>query len=145
MPVPVTHRSVLLVDDEQLILELYASALRLRGFAVHLASDATTARAISDRARPDVICIDGRMINAASASSSGNLARQLIDEGAKVVIFTNDQALYDHPPAGVAGRLIKVNTRPHELADRLLQILEGDPDGGVRDRRLPGASELAGL
>lgn len=145
MPVPVTHRSVLLVDDEQLILDLYASALRLGGFTVHLASDATTARAIYDRARPDAICIDGRIINAPGASPGRTLARQLIDDGAKVVIFTNDQALYDHPPAGVAGRLIKVNTRPHELGDRLLQILDGDPDGGVRHRRLPGASELAGL
>jgi DNA-binding NtrC family response regulator len=143
MPVPVTHRSVLLVDDEQLILDLYASALRLRGFAVHLASDATTARAICAHTRPDVVCIDGRMITARSPQPGGNLARQLIDEGARVVIFTNDQALYDHPPAGVAGRLIKVNTRPHELADRLLEILGGDPGGGARGR--PGASELAGL
>lgn len=134
MTVPVTHRSVLLVDDEQLILDLYASALRLRGFAVHMASDATTARAICARTRPDVICIDGRMI-------SGNLARQLIDEGSRVVIFTNDQALYDHPPAGVAGRLIKVNTRPQELADRLLEIL----DGGGRLQPGGGSERLAGL
>jgi hypothetical protein len=63
-----------------------------------------------------------------------------------VVIFTNDQFLYDHPPVGVAGRLIKVNTRPHELPDRLLEILEGDRDRGARGgRRRPGASELAGL
>ena len=145
MPVPLTHRSVLMVDDEQLILDLYASALRFRGFAVHLASDATTARAICARARPDVVCIDGRMITAPGAQPGGNLARQLIDEGARVVIFTNDQRLYDHPPVGVAGRLIKVNTRPHELADRLLEILDGDPEGGARGRRRPGASELAGL
>jgi len=44
------------------------------------------------------------------------------------VVFTNDQALYDHPPAGVSGRLIKVNTRPAELGDRLREILTGIPE-----------------
>jgi DNA-binding NtrC family response regulator len=116
-----TRSSVLLVDDEQLILDIYSAALRERGFTVHQASDPATARAIWDRARPDITCIDGRMIHA----SSGNLARHLIDAGCSVVVFTNDQKLYDHPPAGVAGRLIKVNTRPAELADRLQEILAG--------------------
>jgi len=121
MTLPVAPYSVLLVDDEQLILDLYSAALRLRGFTVHQASDAATARAISNRARPDITCIDGRMIN----QSGADLARHLIDNGARVVIFTNDQALYDHPPAGSAGRLIKVNTRPADLGDRLLEILSG--------------------
>ncbi|MEP7105030.1 MAG: response regulator [Chloroflexota bacterium] len=135
---PVTHRSVLLVDDEQLILDLYASALRLRGFAVHLASDATTARAICAHTRPDVICIDGRMMN----SSSAHLGSDLVDAGHQVVIFTNDQHLYDHPPGGFAGRLIKVNTRPGDLADRLIEILERRSGEGLRpdgpERRLAG-------
>src|SRR5690242_5527478 len=121
MDLPLTQCSVLLVDDEPLILDLYAAALRQRGLTVHLATDAATARAINERARPDVTCIDGRMIN----ESGANLARHLIDAGAKVVLFTNDQALYDHPPAGVAGRLIKVNTRPADLARRLQEILAG--------------------
>ena len=123
MTLPVTQCSVLLVDDEPLILDLYAAALRQRGFTVHIATDAATARAINERAHPDVTCIDGRMINA----SGVNLARHLIDAGAQVVLFTNDQHLYDHPPAGVAGRLIKVNTRPADLADRLLGILSASP------------------
>lgn len=123
MTLPVTQCSVLLVDDEPLILDLYAAALRQRGFTVHIATDAATARAINERAHPDVTCIDGRMINA----SGVNLARRLIDAGAQVVLFTNDQRLYDHPPAGIAGRLIKVNTRPADLADRLLGIVSASP------------------
>ena len=119
-----TQCSALLVDDEQLILDLYSAALREHGFTVHQASDPATARAICERARPDVICIDGRMIYA----SGRNLARELIDEGSTVVVFTNDQSLYDRPPAGIAGRLIKVNTRPAELGDRLREILTQVPE-----------------
>jgi DNA-binding response OmpR family regulator len=119
-----TRCSALLVDDEPLILDLYSAALRHSGFTVHQASDPATARAICARARPDVICIDGRMIH----TSGGNLARELIDGGSPVVVFTNDQALFDRPPAGVSGRLIKVNTRPAELGDRLREILAGVPE-----------------
>src|SRR6266571_2914890 len=137
MTLPVTQGSVLLVDDEPLILDLYAAALRQRGFTVHLATDAATARAINESARPDVTCIDGRMIN----ESGANLARHLIESGGIVVLFTNDQSLYDHPPAGLAGRLIKVNTRPADLAGRLQDILSnvslpsGEGKGGVSPRK----------
>ena len=124
MTLPMTRCSVLLVDDEQLILDLYSTALRQSGFTVHQASDPASARAIYAHARPQITCIDGRMIG----HSGADLARHLIDAGCNVVVFTNDQKLYDHPPAGVAGRLIKVNTRPAELGDRLQEILAGTPD-----------------
>lgn len=108
-------RSVLLVDDDRLLLDLYAMALRERGFTVHLASDAATARAIAAHSRPMLACVDGRL----ARTSGGELAAELAADGLTVVLFTNDQALFDRPPAGVAHRLIKVNTSPQALAKQL--------------------------
>src|SRR5581483_3824810 len=100
-----TQRSVLLVDDDRLVLDLYAIALRKHGYTVHTASDAASARAIVAATAPPLVCVDGRL-----ASSSGvGLASEFADGGHQVVIFTNDQALYDRPPRGVVNRLIKVN------------------------------------
>lgn len=121
-----TRRGVLLVDDDRLILELYAMALRERGFVVHTAGDPTTARAVADRVQPELACVDGRL-----ATGSGiALARDLAASGVRVVIFTNDQALYDRTPAGVVHRLIKVNTSPHDLAVELERLLRGQPVAG---------------
>lgn len=118
-----THRGVLLVDDDRLILDLYSMALRERGFTVHVASDATTARALAARVHPELACVDGRL-----ATGSGiALACELAEGGVRVVIFTNDQALYDRPPRGVTHRLIKVNTSPHDLAEELERLLRGQP------------------
>lgn len=114
-----THRSVLLVDDDRLILELYATALRERGFTVHTATDAASARAIAHQFTPTLACVDGRL----TTSSGGDLATELAGLGLRVVMFTNDQALYDRPPAGVSHRLIKVNTAPHELAQELDRLV----------------------
>ena len=119
----ILRRAVLLVDDDRLILDLYAMALRERGFTVHQATDAATARALAERGRPDLACVDGRL-----ATGSGvALALDLAAMGIRVVIFTNDQALYDRPPAGIAHRLIKVNTSPQNLADELERLLHRQP------------------
>jgi DNA-binding NtrC family response regulator len=118
-----TQRSVLLVDDDRLILDLYGIALRQHGYTVHTASDATSARAIADATTPELVCVDGRL-----ATSSGvDLATELAGIGYEVVIFTNDQALYDRPPTGVTNRLIKVNTSPQDLGIHLDRVLAGHP------------------
>ena len=118
-----TRRNVLLVDDDRLILDLYAMPLRERGFAVHLASDAATAHALAERVQPELACVDGRLTLGSGIALAGDLAAM----GIRVVIFTNDQALYDRPPAGVVHRLIKVNTSPNDLAVELERLLYGEP------------------
>ncbi len=119
-----TQPSVLLVDDDRLVLELYALALQQRGFTVNQATDGATARAIVARARPDLACVDGRLVY----DSGHDLAAELAEAGACVVLFTNDQTLFDHPPAGVAARLIKANTSPRQLAAELERLFEGSAE-----------------
>jgi DNA-binding NtrC family response regulator len=121
--VPNSYRSVLLVDDDRLILDLYAIALRNHGYTVHTASDAASARAIAEATSPTLVCVDGRL----NSASGKDLATELHDSGYQVVIFTNDQALYDRPPRGVTNRLIKVNTPPQELGPHLDRVLAGHP------------------
>lgn len=118
-----SHRSVLLVDDDRLILDLYAIALRKHGYTVHTASDAASARAIVEAANPSLVCVDGRLAH----TRGEDLAREFAARGQSVVIFTNDQSLYDRPPPGITNRLIKVNTAPQELGAHLDRVLAGLP------------------
>lgn len=113
------HRSVLLVDDDRLLLELYALALREHGYTVHQASDEATARVVAAHTRPDVAVVDGRIADVRAGALAGELGRQ----GVTVVLFTNDQELYDRPPAGVSARLVKVNTSPFALAEFLDRLM----------------------
>ncbi len=120
--------SVLLVDDDRLVLDLYAIALRQRGFAVHQATDSATARAIVAQARPQLACVDGRLV----ADSGRDLAAELAAGGVRVVLFTNDQTLFDHPPRGAAARLIKANTSPKQLAAELTRLLDESAEATAR-------------
>lgn len=115
--------SVLLVDDDRLILDLYAAAIRRRGFLVHQATDAITARAIVTSTRPELACVDGRLVR----DSGPEIAAELAAAGVRVVLLTNDQRLYDRPPRGTVARFIKANTPPLQLAFELERLLERAP------------------
>jgi two-component system, OmpR family, response regulator len=49
---------VLIVDDEEFILEMYSTKLRMAGYEVFTASSATEGIALAERERPDVIFTD---------------------------------------------------------------------------------------
>ena len=108
------HRqtSVLIVEDHQTTAELYALKLRLDGYAVHHAADATTADLIYERTRPNVVCVDSRLPDRAGREAAAAFARA----GAAVILLTNDQESYESPPAGVALSLLKSRTTPRELS-----------------------------
>ena len=120
------QRSVLLVDDDRLILDLYALALRQNGFVVHQASDTGAARVLAERMAPDVAVVDGRLARSLATAAGAELARELAQRGVPVVLFTNDQNLFDRPPPGVTARLVKVNTAPLELAEFIEGLVRGD-------------------
>lgn len=109
------HISVLLVEDDAVLREIYAAKLTAEGFTVHCAADASTARTLSDRHRLDIACLDGRLPDGSGADVGSELAAR----GVRVFLLTNDQDLVDHPPSGVETALLKIMTPPGALVDAL--------------------------
>jgi len=111
--------SVLLVEDDSSIAELYALKLRLDGYAVHLAADSTTADVIFERTSPRVVCVDSRL----PGSSGRGSAERFAEAGAIVLLLTNDQQSYENPPPGVARSLIKSHTNPGQLSNAIAALV----------------------
>ena len=107
--------SVLLVEDDHSIAQLYAIKLRMDGYRVDIANDAATAGLAFDRARPDVVCVDSRLPD----GSGRDVVASMTQHGAVVMLLTNDQEAYDRPPAGVAGAMLKWRTTPAALSDAI--------------------------
>jgi two-component system, OmpR family, response regulator len=117
---PSGPESVLLVEDDPAIAELYALKLRLDGYLVHLAADGATAEVIFERARPEVVCVDTRLPDA-----SGRLfASRFANAGAQVIMLTNDQGSYEAPPPGVSRSMLKSRTSPSQLSDAITQLIQ---------------------
>ena len=133
--VPESQMSVLIVEDDQAIAELYAMKLRMDGFTVHQAADATTARVIFERARPKVVCVDTRLPDV----SGVHAAELFVQAGALVILLTNDQDSYEQPPEGVARSLLKARTTPTQLSSAILGLLLASARSGGEGRRFqPG-------
>jgi DNA-binding response OmpR family regulator len=112
--------SVLLVEDDHSIAQLYAIKLRMDGYRVDIANDAATAGIAFDRALPDVVCVDSRLPD----GSGRDVVASMTHRGAVVMLLTNDQEAYDWPPAGVAGALLKWRTTPAALSAAIAGLLK---------------------
>jgi len=112
---------VLLVEDDASTAEVYSMKLRMDGYAVHLAADATTADVIFEQASPLVVCVDSRL----PGGSGRGTAERFAGAGAIVLLLTNDQDSYENPPPGVARSLLKSRTNPGQLSNAISQLLSG--------------------
>ena len=107
--------TVLFVEDDAILSEIYAAKLRAEGFTVHTAPDVATARRLSDEERLDMVCLDARLPD----GSGAELGTELATRGLRVFLLTNDQELVDHPPAGIEAALLKIMTPPADLVAAL--------------------------
>ena len=114
---------VLLVEDEPAIADIYALKLRLDGFAVTVASDLPEAEASFWRERPAVVCLDEWL----PGGSGTELAERFTAAGALVVLFTNDQRIYERPPASVCRALLKAGTNPTRLSATVSELVGRTP------------------
>ena len=115
MPSPI---AVLIVEDDSAIADLYSLKLRLDGYTVHHASDATTADVIFVRAKPNVVCVDARLPDA----NGVDVAQRFADAGAIVLLLTNDQESFEKPPVGVTKALLKSRTNPGQLSEAIREL-----------------------
>lgn len=110
--------SVLLVEDDSAIADLYSFKLRVDGHSVSIATDSTSADLIFERTRPDVVVVDVRLPDGAGAV----LAERFCQCGATVILFTNDQYSFENPPSGVARSLLKSRTSPAQLSEAVKNV-----------------------
>jgi DNA-binding response OmpR family regulator len=113
--------SVLIVEDDPSIAQLYALKLRMDGFRVDIATDAATAAVMFDRGKPDVICVDSRLPDAPGST----VVERMAARGARVIMLTNDQEAYENSPKGVRA-LLKWKTTPAELSDELAAMVAAE-------------------
>lgn len=107
--------SVLIVEDDFAIADLYAMKLRIDGYTVHHAADGTTADLIFERMKPSIVCVDSRLPD----GSGTDVAARFTGLGATVILLTNDQDSYENPPPGVVRSLLKSRTNPGQLSDAI--------------------------
>lgn len=124
-------RTVLLVDDDAAMAEMYRLGLERRGFRVVVAPNAANLAEVVDLERPDILVLDWEL-----PGLRGDIALERLrttQRGRELPVFmlsnfpgTNNGAIDRAFYYGAIAWLEKANTTPAELAVRLGEALGAD-------------------
>lgn len=118
---------ILIIDDEQLLLDLYHDILAESGFEVILSRSGKDGIEMADRELPDVILLDILMPEMNGFDVLRELKSKEETKNIPVYLLTNlpEESSGDKAQElGVAGYMMKAMTEPSELAKTMKQVAE---------------------
>ncbi len=120
-------KRILIVDDDMFILDMYAFKFSQNNFEVHTASNGVNAISkLKEGLNPDIIMLDIIMPEMDGFEMLENINKEKISPTSIKIILSNkgQQEDVDRGDAlGVAGYIVKVNSTPVEVVDKVKEIL----------------------
>lgn len=117
---------VLIVDDDQFLLDMYALKFRESGFDVEVAENGKKAIQKADEFKPDVMLLDVVMPAVDGFEVLSEIKQKKLAPGSKVIMLTN-LGQKDDTERGMAlgadDYIVKAHFTPTEVVDRVKSIL----------------------
>jgi CheY-like chemotaxis protein len=121
-------QSVLLVDDDQFLINMYILKFKNSGFEVETGNNATAAlQKMRDGLRPDVILCDLVMPGIDGLEFIKQTRTENLSGSAKIIVLTNQGQAAEIERAqalGIDGYIVKASTIPSEVVEEVKKILE---------------------
>ena len=130
-----TKKTILLVEDDEFLAELYATKLNLEGFEVLLAADGEKGFKMARDKRPDLILLDIILPGMSGLDILKELKESEETKNIKVVMLTNfgtDENVSRATELGSDDYLMKYNVVPSELPDKIASLLGVTPESGIK-------------
>lgn len=124
-------RRVLLVDDDPLVVKVYAERMRFEGWRVAIARDGWEACQEASRQRFDIILLDIRMPLHDGLDVLREIRKGEQNAGTPVWILTSladGEQIEDSLRLGADGVFHKSMTRPDDLVEELQRIFQGEAE-----------------
>lgn len=119
--------TILLVDDDHFLLNMYSVKFKASGFDVHLAAGAEEAlSALHGGLEPELIMLDIVMPGMDGLELLAKIRADKLALKAKIVMLSNQSQQSDIDKAksyGVAGYIVKATTIPSEVVNEALKVL----------------------
>ncbi len=127
---------LLLIEDDEILLDMYRQLLSNHGYEVHTAKDGEEGLEKALQDHPDLILLDIRMPKMDGMTMLKHLRTDSWGREAKVIILTNldltEQILQgvieNHPTYYI----IKSNTTPEKMLERIKEVLEGQKNTNIK-------------
>ena len=125
---PPTGPKILLVDDDELILQMYQSKLEKSGYQVKTAMNGTDALIVAKENQPKIIFLDVVMADVNGAEILKNLKARPETKAIPVIMLTNfsdkEEDIEGSKKMGALDYLIKAQTDPEALVKRIKKFLD---------------------
>jgi len=122
--------SVLLVDDDKFLLDMYTLKFRESGCTVDAVADPLKALEMLQKgAKPDIILLDVVMPSMTGFEFLEKVRAEELAEGASIIMLTNQGQKEDIDKAmtlGAAGYIIKASAIPSEVLKKAIAIADGN-------------------
>ena len=141
------HRQLLLVDDDPLVIKVYAERMRYEGWTVAVARDGWEACQEASRKQFDMILLDIRMPFHDGVEVMKEIREGELNAETPTYILTGlaeGEDVDDAMRLGADGVFYKSGTRPDELVEQIKAILAGAPARAELQEAAVGAGAPTG-
>lgn len=118
---------VLIIEDDAMLAEMYATKFKTEGFAVVQAADGTEGIAVAKKEKPDVILLDVIM---PKLDGFGTLQQLKADDSLKripVIMLTNlgqEEDIKKGKELGASDYFVKANQTPSQIVEKVQALLK---------------------
>ena len=120
-------RKILIVDDDNFLLDMYALKFSQNNFQVHTASNGLESiEKLKGNLKPDLILLDIIMPEMDGFEMLAKInAERLSPDSVKIILSNNSQQsdIEQGKSLGVAGYIVKANSTPAEVIQQVIDIL----------------------
>lgn len=121
-----SEKTVLVVDDEDSIREIYRRELQTRGFQVTVAADGEEGLLKSGEATPDIILLDIMLPKMSGIDVLKALKENQLTKNIPVLLLTNlgeETIIKEGFELGADGYLLKVSYTPAQVVEEVTKFL----------------------
>ena len=124
------NKTVFIVDDDQLLLNMYSIKFKKSGFEVDTAANSLEALTkLRDGASPDVILLDVVMPGMDGLELLSNIRKENLLPNVTVVVLSNQNQPSDLERAknlGVSTYIVKASAVPSEVVSEVLKVIDNE-------------------
>ena len=119
-------KKVLLIEDEEMLSEMYKMKFVAEGFEFIKAKDGESGLELAKKEKPDIILLDIIMPKMDGFAVLKELKSDATTKRAKVILLTNlgqDEDVKKGKSMGADDYLVKANFTPMQVVDKVRQVL----------------------
>lgn len=118
--------TIAIIEDDQVINQMYRMKFEAAGFEVVSASDGEAGIKVVQRANPDIILLDLQMPNMNGTEALQKIRHQPANANTPVIILTNlgeEEAPAELRRLGIDSYIVKANLTPSQVVARVKETL----------------------